>query len=130
MSENSLDSFDVEYRREAVVKFIKDLIEGRLRIPRPNSDTDEGKSVIDSLVTLSENIENYVSGKLSTKERRDKVEFDIFSEVVTLALSDRIIRLTDSNVNDEIQRLHGKVDSTNKLLRAVLLELTKPPEKA
>lgn len=129
MKNNTLDVFDVEYRREAVVNFIKDLIEGRLKVYRPNSETKEGQSLIESLITLSDNIELYVSGKLKSKEQRDKVEFDIFSEIVVLALSDRITRPPVQDVTEEIERLHEKIDSTNKLLKAILLELIKPSEK-
>lgn len=129
MSSNSLDVFDIEYRREAVVRFIKDLIEGRLKVYRPNSETKEGQSMIESLVTLSDNIELYVSGKLSGTGQRDQIEFDIFSEIVVLALADRITRPPNPDVTEEIERLHDKIDSTNKLLKAILLELVKSPEK-
>jgi hypothetical protein len=130
MSSNTLDVFDIEYRREAVVNFIKDLIDGRLKVYRPNSETKEGRTMIGNLVTLSDNIELYVSGKLSSKGQRDKVEFDIFSEIVVLALASRIERPPNPNVTGEIERLHDKIDSTNKLLKAILLELIKPSEKS
>ena len=130
MNQNSLDRFHVEFRRDTVVKFIKDLIDGRIRIPRPKISTGAGKTITDGLVDLTDNIEKYVSNESTTAEERNKIEFDIFSQIVLLATSDRIIREKNTSVYDEIQRLDEKMDSTNDLLKAILIELTKQPDKS
>lgn len=123
MNKNTFDAFDPEFRHDVIVKFIKDIIDGRIKIPRPKSDTHAGQTIISGLVKLSDDIENLVSNTFTTAEQRNKAEFDIFSEIVLLSLSDRFIREKNASVYDEIDRLHNKIDSSNNLLATILMEL-------
>ncbi|MDR4490046.1 MAG: hypothetical protein R2685_03985 [Candidatus Nitrosocosmicus sp.] len=131
MIENdNLDVFNAEFRHEVVREFIKDLASGAIQLPWPNDlNTDTGKTVLTNYANLKDNIEKYVSGKL-TSEGRNDIESEIFSMILLFRLTGtKISKYVDLNISKEIERVDKKIDATNTLLRQILLILSEVAEK-
>lgn len=84
MSENNIEVFTAEFRHDVVEKFVKDLINGFIRLPWPtNLESDFGKYTAEKYHIMKQNIEKYASGKLNHEEL-DTTEGLLFSEIVAL----------------------------------------------
>lgn len=128
---NDIGVFTAEFRHEVVVKFVKDLAEGNIRLMLPTDPNSEiANSVAKTYVTLSTNIVNYVSGKEPAKQ--NELEEKIFSDIMIMRISGTILKNENSPVDKDIENINKKIDSTNFLLRNVLmilLELSKKFDK-
>ncbi len=126
---NDTGVFTAEFRHEIVVKFVKDLAEGDIRLmlpPDPNSEI--GNSVAQTYVGLSMNIVNYVSGK--EPDKQNELEEKIFTDIMIMRVSGTILKSDDNRpIDRDIENINKKIDSTNLLLRTVLMVLYEVAKK-
>jgi hypothetical protein len=117
-----------EYRHEVVGKFVKDFLEGRIKLYMPSTEKDVERLaiVIDEITRL---MTEYCSGKYHG-EQLSQLEQQIF-KVLTVLRGYKLVedqKVNISAIEQEIKRIDARIDSTNKLLKeilAVLKELLK-----
>jgi hypothetical protein len=117
MTETNIDSelFTAEFRHEQVIRFIRGLIEGSMKI-QPSSN----QAVIQSIAELITDLTRYVSGKLKGEEL-DAMEQKLFQWLAVLKITNALDEgITSTHVEREIKALHLRIDSTNMLLLEVM----------
>jgi hypothetical protein len=124
MTENDdeTDLFPVEFRHEKVMKFIRDLVEGSARFISIPSDLDAKSrdSLISKQRDVISDITAYVSGKLRGDEL-DKLEQKIFKHLVIMKVSGILKEnITQTQLEQEIEQIHLRIDSTNTLLLEIM----------
>jgi hypothetical protein len=92
----------------------------------PNSEM--GNSVAQTYVKLSMNIVNYVSGK--EHDKQNELEEKIFSDIMIMRISGTILKSDDNRpIDKDTENINKKIDSTNLLLRNVLMVLFEVSKK-
>jgi hypothetical protein len=108
-SEIAEELFPEEYRHEVVVKFIKNLIDGRIRLP-DISERKKGKQqelAVREYVELTNDITKYTSRKFDG-ESLDDIEHRIFTTIVVYRLANAIENNINENslLQEEIVKIH------------------------
>ena len=117
MTETNIDSelFTAEFRHEQVIRFIRGLIEGSMKI-QPSSN----QAVIQSIAELITDLTRYGAGKLKGEEL-DAMEQKLFQWLAVLKITNALDEgITSTHVEREIKALHLRMDSTNMLLLEVM----------
>jgi hypothetical protein len=92
----------------------------------PNSEM--GNSVAQIYIKLSMNIVNYVSDK--EHDKQNELEEKIFSDIKIMRISGTILKSDDNRpIDKDIENINKKIDSTNLLLRNVLMVLFEVSKK-
>lgn len=112
--------FSTEFRHDVVMKFVKGLVDGSIKI-ETDGRSKEGKELIARYASqIVNDVNKYVSRRVDG-ESLDDVEHRIFSIIAILRSGNVLIdEPSTSQVEEEIKRLHAKIDSTNSLLAEIL----------
>jgi hypothetical protein len=123
MSDNeNIEVFTSEFRHETVKNFIEDLLAGKINLmfpPEPNSEL--GTKVTEQYVSMSMNIQKFVSGE--ERNNLNELERKIFSDILIMRITGAIIEKDNRIIDDEIQKVSKRLDSTNNLLHQIILVL-------
>lgn len=126
MSSDS-EIFSAEFRHEQVQKFIIGLLNGSLR---PFTPVPMPEGALKDRAELLVNIAAYVSGTLRGEEL-SKTEERIFNDFAIMRATGTIqeVNPSSSQIENEIAKLHSRIDNTNALLKQVLTVLNELVKK-
>lgn len=131
MQDDNSDIFTSEFRTEEVKRFVKGLIDGSIKLLSLSTDLNPEvkRQVIIDHTELLADIERYVSGKLRGTEF-DTTESRIFSRLARMRLSQVIDEtVSQTQIEDNLQDLRSRLDSTNRLLMEISAILRQVLEK-
>lgn len=128
---DDLEIITYEYIHEIVDRFAKDLIERRITFDgMSENETDPSDKQIDFYAKVGEQVQDYFLHDVRG-EQRVKLEKDLFDNIVILNTGSMVIdkELKQSIIEEKIEKLEKKLESTNRLLVDTLKTLKVMGEK-